>query len=249
MRPAWCACSMSPLSHDVGHDPQPDRGRGPGRRRRGHGHRHGAARRAPRSAPKATRSTRTCWTTSCRRCPTRRRSSSGSSTIVDRTAPDGGKGIGEPPCVPTPGAIANAIAQVTGVQVKRLPMTPTRVWEATWGWTSDRHLRRRHLDRRGAGRARRRAHARSPGGTDLVVGAPQRQGARCPSGWSPSTARRAAQRSPRRRRPACSARWSTTSSITQHPSDPRRLHRAGRLRRPSSAPTRPATPARSAATS
>jgi CO/xanthine dehydrogenase Mo-binding subunit len=53
--------------------------------------------------------------------------------VVDPDGPYGGKGIGEPPCVPTPGAIANAISQVTGVQVKRLPMTPTRVWEATTG--------------------------------------------------------------------------------------------------------------------
>jgi len=44
--------------------------------------------------------------------------------------PNGSKGIGEPPCVPTPGAIANAIAKVIGRRVKRLPMTPERVWEA-----------------------------------------------------------------------------------------------------------------------
>src|SRR3954451_20025853 len=44
--------------------------------------------------------------------------------------PKGSKGIGEPPCVPTPGAIANAIAQVTGARVHELPMTPARVWEA-----------------------------------------------------------------------------------------------------------------------
>ena len=44
--------------------------------------------------------------------------------------PKGSKGIGEPPCVPTPGAIANAIARVTGARVHRLPMTPARVWEA-----------------------------------------------------------------------------------------------------------------------
>jgi len=44
--------------------------------------------------------------------------------------PKGSKGIGEPPCVPTPGAIANAIAQVTGARVHALPMTPARVWEA-----------------------------------------------------------------------------------------------------------------------
>ena len=45
--------------------------------------------------------------------------------------PNGSKGIGEPPCVPTAGAIGNAIAQVTGARVHQLPMTPARVWEAT----------------------------------------------------------------------------------------------------------------------
>jgi CO/xanthine dehydrogenase Mo-binding subunit len=44
--------------------------------------------------------------------------------------PDGSKGIGEPPCVPTPGAVANAIARATGRRLYRLPMTPERVWEA-----------------------------------------------------------------------------------------------------------------------
>jgi CO/xanthine dehydrogenase Mo-binding subunit len=44
--------------------------------------------------------------------------------------PNGSKGIGEPPCVPTSGAVANAIAKVTGKRVHRLPMTPERVWEA-----------------------------------------------------------------------------------------------------------------------
>jgi CO/xanthine dehydrogenase Mo-binding subunit len=45
--------------------------------------------------------------------------------------PRGSKGIGEPPCVPTPGAVANAIAKAIGKRVYRLPMTPERVWEAT----------------------------------------------------------------------------------------------------------------------
>jgi xanthine dehydrogenase molybdenum-binding subunit len=44
--------------------------------------------------------------------------------------PNGSKGIGEPPCVPTPGAVANAIANAVGARVHRLPMTPERVWEA-----------------------------------------------------------------------------------------------------------------------
>jgi CO/xanthine dehydrogenase Mo-binding subunit len=45
--------------------------------------------------------------------------------------PNGSKGIGEPPCVPTPGAVGNAIARALGRRVYRLPMTPERVWEAS----------------------------------------------------------------------------------------------------------------------
>jgi CO/xanthine dehydrogenase Mo-binding subunit len=44
--------------------------------------------------------------------------------------PFGSKGIGEPPCVPTPAAIANAIANAVGRRVRSLPMTAERVWEA-----------------------------------------------------------------------------------------------------------------------
>jgi xanthine dehydrogenase molybdenum-binding subunit len=44
--------------------------------------------------------------------------------------PDGSKGVGEPPCVPTPGAVANGIAKVIGRRLPQLPMTPERVWEA-----------------------------------------------------------------------------------------------------------------------
>src|SRR5712692_11143137 len=47
--------------------------------------------------------------------------------------PRGSKGVGEPPQVPTAGAIANAIAKVLGSQVRHLPMTPERVWAATRG--------------------------------------------------------------------------------------------------------------------
>jgi CO/xanthine dehydrogenase Mo-binding subunit len=43
--------------------------------------------------------------------------------------PNGAKAVAEPPCVPTPGAVGNAIAKVAG-RVHRLPMTPSRVWEA-----------------------------------------------------------------------------------------------------------------------
>src|SRR4029077_6191355 len=44
--------------------------------------------------------------------------------------PRGTKGVGEPPQVPTAGAIANAIAKVLGTRVRPLPMTPERVWAA-----------------------------------------------------------------------------------------------------------------------
>jgi CO/xanthine dehydrogenase Mo-binding subunit len=54
--------------------------------------------------------------------------------FVDAPSPMGGphglKGIAEPPCVPTPGAIANAIARAIGSRVHELPMTPERVWGA-----------------------------------------------------------------------------------------------------------------------
>jgi CO/xanthine dehydrogenase Mo-binding subunit len=45
--------------------------------------------------------------------------------------PRGSKGVGEPPQVPTAGAIANAIAKVIGSRIRHLPMTPERVWDAS----------------------------------------------------------------------------------------------------------------------
>jgi CO/xanthine dehydrogenase Mo-binding subunit len=45
--------------------------------------------------------------------------------------PFGSKGVGEPPCVPTAGAVANAVAAATGVRLDRIPMTPPHVWAAT----------------------------------------------------------------------------------------------------------------------
>ena len=51
-------------------------------------------------------------------------------TPAENGGPKGSKGVGEPPTVPTPGAIANAIARVVGGRVRQLPMTPERVWAA-----------------------------------------------------------------------------------------------------------------------
>ncbi len=42
-------------------------------------------------------------------------------------------GIGEPPAIPTPGAIANAVANATGVRVTTMPLTPDRVLTALEG--------------------------------------------------------------------------------------------------------------------
>jgi CO/xanthine dehydrogenase Mo-binding subunit len=50
-------------------------------------------------------------------------------TPVANAGPWGSKGIGEPPCIPTAGAIGNAIAKIIGQPVLQLPMTPERVWE------------------------------------------------------------------------------------------------------------------------
>ena len=46
------------------------------------------------------------------------------------SGPRGSKGVGEPPIIPAAGAVANAIADATGVRVRQLPMTAPRVWAA-----------------------------------------------------------------------------------------------------------------------
>ena len=51
-------------------------------------------------------------------------------TNTPNAGPKGSKGVGEPPCVATAGAIANAITKVIGRPVRHLPMTPERVWAA-----------------------------------------------------------------------------------------------------------------------
>lgn len=49
---------------------------------------------------------------------------------MDKDGPFGAKGIGEPGCVPTAPAIANAIHDAVGVRLRELPMTPERVLAA-----------------------------------------------------------------------------------------------------------------------
>ena len=115
-------------------DPQPDRCRGPGRGRRRDGHRRGAARGlgAERRGEPAEPGLLDYKLQTCSDAPP--------ITIAFVDAPDlsaggpsGSKGVGEPPCVPTPGAVGNAIAKVIGAHVTKLPMTPDRVWSASHG--------------------------------------------------------------------------------------------------------------------
>jgi CO/xanthine dehydrogenase Mo-binding subunit len=53
--------------------------------------------------------------------------------VVEVPAPDGpfgAKGVGEPPVIGVPAAVANAVAGATGVRVYELPLTSERVWSA-----------------------------------------------------------------------------------------------------------------------
>ncbi len=50
--------------------------------------------------------------------------------VTPDAGPRGAKGLAEAPNVATAAAIANAIAKLVGTPVRRLPMTPERVWEA-----------------------------------------------------------------------------------------------------------------------
>jgi CO/xanthine dehydrogenase Mo-binding subunit len=45
----------------------------------------------------------------------------------DEAGPFGAKGIGEPGCVPTAPAVANAIYDAIGVRINDLPITPERI--------------------------------------------------------------------------------------------------------------------------
>jgi xanthine dehydrogenase molybdenum-binding subunit len=49
---------------------------------------------------------------------------------MDKDGPFGAKGIGEPGCVPTAPAIANAIYDAIGVRIKDLPITPEKILAA-----------------------------------------------------------------------------------------------------------------------
>jgi CO/xanthine dehydrogenase Mo-binding subunit len=46
--------------------------------------------------------------------------------------PYGVRGVGEPPILPPPAAVANAIYRAVGVRMNVLPMSPTNILEALW---------------------------------------------------------------------------------------------------------------------
>jgi CO/xanthine dehydrogenase Mo-binding subunit len=55
------------------------------------------------------------------------------AVLVQVPSPDGpygARGVGEPSIIPAPAAIANAIADATGVRIYETPMNPERVWRA-----------------------------------------------------------------------------------------------------------------------
>jgi xanthine dehydrogenase YagR molybdenum-binding subunit len=55
-------------------------------------------------------------------------------SFLDRPDPEansvGARGLGEPPIIPTPAAIANAVSDAIGVRITDLPITPQRVLRA-----------------------------------------------------------------------------------------------------------------------
>jgi CO/xanthine dehydrogenase Mo-binding subunit len=47
--------------------------------------------------------------------------------VPSPAGPFGARGVGEPPIVPAPAAIANAIQDATGVRITELPVSPERI--------------------------------------------------------------------------------------------------------------------------
>jgi CO/xanthine dehydrogenase Mo-binding subunit len=49
--------------------------------------------------------------------------------VASDAGPYGAKGVGEPPAIPGPAAVANAIKDVTGARMTTLPIRPPAVLE------------------------------------------------------------------------------------------------------------------------
>ena len=166
-------------------------------------------------------------------------------TDTPNAGPKGSKGVGEPPCVPTAGAVANAIAKVIGARVHKLPMTPERVWEAgrvsVTSFIRDLDGRRARRTRRGRA-ARCRRHR------------PRRRRPLRASRRLPGEHRRDPPQSPRSTASSCSTTEACGSArsraIARSPRAPTSAPASPRSPMParSSAPTRPVRRGRSAAT-
>jgi CO/xanthine dehydrogenase Mo-binding subunit len=48
-------------------------------------------------------------------------------SVPSPAGPMGARGVGEPPIVPAPAAIGNAVYDATGVRITQLPFTPERI--------------------------------------------------------------------------------------------------------------------------
>ena len=230
----------------LGHDHQRGRRRGPGRGRRHDGHGPGAlgGHEVRRRGPQLNAALLEYKLQTMPDAPP--------ITVkwVQTNAPDGGprgsKGVAEAPNVATAAAIANALAKLTGGPLRKLPMTPERIWEHMQELRLVNYTAAHTLDE--AARGRRRG--RPPGRGRLR---PRR---RRPAGQVPAA--REPRRHPRRRRPrrhrraraarSCWARSSTTPRSRRAPRS-RPAGRAWPTAARSWARPRRVTSARSAATS
>ena len=62
--------------------------------------------------------------------------------VPSPAGPFGARGVGEPPIVPAPAAIANAVADATGVRITECPLTPERIAMATVEDGAQRRMKR-----------------------------------------------------------------------------------------------------------
>jgi CO/xanthine dehydrogenase Mo-binding subunit len=50
---------------------------------------------------------------------------------MDGPGPGGAKGMGEGGIIPVAPAIANALAKILNVRIKKLPLSPDRIWRSS----------------------------------------------------------------------------------------------------------------------
>ena len=146
--------------HDCGAHPQPDRSRRPGLRRRRDGDRAGAVARGRSSTSDGRqRNPHLLDYKLVTASDAPQIDIAWIETDTPNAGPKGSKGVGEPPCVPTAGAIANAIAKVVG-SARAAAADDARARVGGAAAVSATAVRDRDHGRRGARGARRR---RAPG--------------------------------------------------------------------------------------